>query len=87
MVDTDQLDGFISLEPDYVDQIRAASYEQDQAASRVPEELPNPITYDEVMKEQKTGEFFQTDLAKQRQRRNRSNFLEKDWIESRSDEV
>lgn len=43
----------VTIEPDYADFVRAQLNGREQADGRFPEELPSPITYDEIITEQK----------------------------------
>lgn len=59
MLDPEDMDLLVKLDPYYADTIFIAVYEQEKSADRVSEELPSPITYDELIeKKLNDGHFF-----------------------------
>ena len=76
--DEEDNDDFDKLEPDDEDQARAARYDHEMAQaaeSRNLDTLPQPITVEEIVQEQKLDSFCQTTLARMNRKR-RSSFYE-----------
>ena len=78
--DMEELDDLDTMEPDEADHLRAAQFDAEMlsnTAEFAPSDLPTPVTFDEILHEQKTDSYCQTILSTQNPKL-RSSFFEGD---------